>query len=122
MSRIGIQTGIEELERKLVAERAIAERFPDARLYEMVNGDAVWMSESASEHTTDVALITTEEYRDWERDHGRPRISITVLAYLTIEGMRVYAEPGMTSHHLVWLSHLKEKQPEVYKALVEAAR
>ena len=116
-----IAEGVQESEGRLKAEKAIAKRFPDAILRE-VAGDYVWMAESAVEHVTDFTIIAGESYSDWERNRGKPRVYVEVYSYLTVEGMRVYAPPGSNSHHLVWIRHLKDKHPEVYKVLVATAK
>ncbi len=113
----GIQEGIGELEQKLKAERAIAERFPDAVLDRLCDGNQVWVSESATDHTTDlhIAYVPPTERNSTQ--------TIIVYTYLTVEGMRVFARPGIASgHHLVWLDDLRKKHPEAYKARVETAR
>ena len=120
-----INEGLRELEEKIKAERAIAEKFPDAYLHELIDGRYMWVSRLAREHVTDVDLIYAAVYRDrdWESRRGQPRIECAAYTYLTIEGMRVYAEPSFGSGStLVLLADLKKKHPEAYKALVDLAR
>ena len=112
-----IQSGIHELEEKLRAERVIAERFPDAVLETLCDGNRVWMSESAAVHTTDLYLAHSPKAETGAQH-------ITVYTYLTVEKMRVFARPSgyIDKVHYVWLDELKTKHPEAYTAMVNAAR
>lgn len=112
----GIQSGIEELEEKLKAERAIAERFPDAILGNRADGTQIWWSESAAPYVTDVEIFPVSG----EKDARSP--TLMVYTYLTIEGMRVYARPSYPAYSLVWLDAMKRKHPEAYKAMVAEAK
>jgi hypothetical protein len=56
-----IREGVEDREKQLQAERAIAERFPDATLWDRVRGEAVWASESAIPHVTDIDLVPDDK-------------------------------------------------------------
>jgi hypothetical protein len=105
-----IREGVEDAEKRLRAERAIAERFPDARLGDQINKDRVWMSESAGPHVTDIELVPD--------DKG----SFVVYTYLTVEGMRVYAYATMgPAYGLVWLHTLRDNCPDAYRTMVDVA-
>lgn len=103
-----IQEGVQDAEKRVQAERAIAERFPDAYLSER----NCWVSPSAVEHVTDIEIVAVSVEK-----------GAVVYTYLMVEGMRVYAplNQGGVAHHLVFLHKLKEERPEAYKALVDVA-
>lgn len=105
-----ISEGVEDAEKRLKAERAIAERFPDARLGDRLNKDRVWMSESAGPHVTDIDLVSD----------GKD--GFLVYTYLIVEGMRLYAYPAMgPCYGLVWQHTLRDNLPDVYKTMVDVA-
>lgn len=102
MSSYSIQTGIEELEQKLRAERVIAERFPDA-LLENVAGGQVWVSASLGSEATDFEIFQDMYFR----------------AYVTIEGMRVYQSSWHPMYFYSLREKLKKEHPEVYKTILD---
>ena len=99
-----------DAERRLAGQRAIAERFPDARMGDQINNDRVWMSESAAPHVTDIELVSD----------GKG--GVEVYTYLVVEGMRVYAFARMgPAYGAVWQGTLRDKFPDVYKTMVDVA-
>jgi len=107
-----IQEGVTDAEKRLQAERLIAERFPDAYLWSLAgSGDRVWTSPSAAEHVTDIDIVPIS-----------PEKGAVVYMYLLVDGMRVYAPLSAgVEHHAVLLHRLKGERPETYKALVDFA-
>jgi hypothetical protein len=97
-----IHAGIEELEQKLRAERIIAERFPDAKLEKVGNGQ-VWVSASLGSEATDFEIFEDKYYR----------------AYVTIEGMRVYRSIWHRTYFRALHETLKKEHPEVYKTILD---
>ena len=112
MGRTSIREDIGDSEKRLIAKRVIAERFPDAVLQDIGNGDFAWMADSAIGHTTDI---------DFYRNPKPDLSDLIVTTYLSVEGLRVYA-PVRTGYWRVWLKEIKEKHPEVYQTMVETAR
>ena len=104
-----IQEGVEDAKRRLKAEEAIAEKFPDARLGDLASNRSVWLSESACPHVTDIELVVGAKN------------DIYIYPYLTVEGMRVYARGNWDMTHYTWLEAIK-KHPDAYKILVDIAR
>jgi hypothetical protein len=105
-----IQDGIKELETKLHAEKAIASRFPDAVLRDLGNDTSGWMSDAAQEHVTDIEIVS-----------GSNRTAY-VWSYLTVGGMRVYANRMDLPYLYTLVAKVKNDHPAVYKALVDVAR
>jgi hypothetical protein len=106
-----IQQGIEELEHKLHSERAIAEQFPDATLAQLEDGRWVWVSPKVGAVATDFDLIQSKD------DHR----GTMLRAYVTVEGMRVYADHWLAMSALSLLDKIKREHAEVYKMLVAIA-
>lgn len=105
-----IREGISDLERRLKAELAIAERFPDAYLRD-VGDSTFWMSANAAPHTTHIDLVQMPK-----------RDGVYVYTYLLVEDMRVYAEQCGTTYAGVWLDVLREEHPEVFATMLSRAR
>ncbi len=110
-----IQEGISDLEKKLAAERAIAERFPDAYLGDRADGVQIWWSEDAAPHVTDIEIVHVKS------DYASHLQTILIYPYLSVEGMRVYSRATMPTYHHVWLESLKKQHPEAYNLMVAAA-
>jgi hypothetical protein len=110
-----IQEGIRELEEKLVSERAILERFPDATLESLADGSQVWAAEAVKEMCTDIHLTSVP---------GPNRPTINIYPYLTVGKMRVYAKDRLQWNPLldyVWIDRMKREFPQVYEQLVKAS-
>ena len=105
---IHIHEDIRTLEERLRAEKAIAERFPDASLGVLPDGNRAWMSDAAQDAATDFEVRASSDKTPY------------VLSYVMVEGLRVYARNWPT-HIFSFLETVKHHHAEAYKILVNLA-
>lgn len=98
-----ISEGIEDAKRRLEAEVAIAERFPDAYLSDLPDGSQVWTSER----------VEPDEFRivvGKDRAYFCPYTMVKTLAVFTTHWKFVDAA--------VFAMDLKKKQPDLHKDIL----
>lgn len=98
-----ISEGIEDAKRRLEAEVAIAERFPDAYLSDLPDGSRVWTSEHVE--PSDFRIVVGKEGA-----YFCPYVLVKTLAVFTTHWKFVDAA--------VWVMDLKKKQPDLHKDIL----
>lgn len=106
-----IREGVEDSHKRLVAEKAIAERYPDAVLDDLPDGRRVWSSVKATTDTNDFDIVLSKDKAD-----------TTFCPFLEVEGMRVYGDPWKWKASITVLHEIRKNHPDLQKGLLKLVK
>jgi hypothetical protein len=104
-----VQEGLEASRVKVETMTAIAEKFPNAYLGDLPNGERVWMSDQGVE-PDDFLIAATK--------NGDPYL----CPFVHVKGGAVFCDLGRACHATAFFQELAKRKPELHKALVAAMK